>query len=35
METLVATGHPVRMIRLPRLDEKSVGGLLMHFMLEP
>jgi len=24
----------VRMIRLPRLDEKSLGGLLMHFMLE-
>lgn len=34
METLVAAGHPVRMIRLPRLDEKSVGSLLMHFMLE-
>lgn len=34
METLVAAGHPVRMIRLPRLDEKSLGGLLMHFMLE-
>ncbi|MDF1719415.1 MAG: hypothetical protein P1U65_01945 [Minwuia sp.] len=34
METLVATGHPVRMIRLPRLDEKALGGLLMHFMLE-
>jgi glucose-6-phosphate isomerase len=34
METLVAAGHPVRMIRLPRLDEKALGGLLMHFMLE-
>lgn len=34
IETLVARGHPTRMIRLPRLDERALGGLFMHFMLE-
>ncbi|WP_417517104.1 glucose-6-phosphate isomerase [Minwuia sp.] len=34
IETLVARQQPVRLIRIPRLDERSMGGLLMHFMLE-
>jgi glucose-6-phosphate isomerase len=33
-ETLAKNGCPVRMIHLPRLDEESLGALLMHFMLE-
>ena len=33
-ETLVRNGCPVRAIRLERLDETSLGELLMHFMLE-
>jgi glucose-6-phosphate isomerase len=33
-ETLVRNGCPVRSIRLERLDETSLGELLMHFMLE-
>jgi glucose-6-phosphate isomerase len=33
-ETLAKNGCPVRTIRLDRLDEKSLGELLMHFMLE-
>ncbi|MGF1610926.1 MAG: glucose-6-phosphate isomerase [Kiloniellales bacterium] len=33
-ETLARNGRPLRLIRLPRLDEEVVGGLLMHFMLE-
>ena len=32
--TLVRTGRPTRIISLARLDEKSLGALLMHFMLE-
>jgi len=33
-ETLAKNGCPVRRLRLPRLDEESMGELLMHFMLE-
>jgi glucose-6-phosphate isomerase len=33
-ETLVRNGRPVRIIRVPTLDERSLGALLMHFMLE-
>jgi glucose-6-phosphate isomerase len=33
-ETLANNGCPVRTIRLDRLDEASLGELLMHFMLE-
>jgi glucose-6-phosphate isomerase len=31
---LAQSGRPVRLIRLPRLDEETLGALLMHFMLE-
>ena len=34
IETLAGHGVPTRLIRLNRLDEKSMGGLIMHFMLE-
>jgi glucose-6-phosphate isomerase len=33
-ETLARNGCPVRTIHLARLDEESLGELLMHFMLE-
>lgn len=33
-ETLAKNGCPVRTIVLPQLDERHVGELLMHFMLE-
>jgi glucose-6-phosphate isomerase len=33
-ETLARNGCPVRTFRLERLDETSLGELLMHFMLE-
>ena len=33
-ETLAKHGCPVRTIHLPRLDETSLGALMMHFMLE-
>ena len=33
-ETLVAKGRPVRVMRLPRVDERAMGALMMHFMLE-
>jgi glucose-6-phosphate isomerase len=33
-ETLARNGCPVRTLHLPRLDEQSLGELLMHFMLE-
>ena len=33
-ETLAKNGCPVRTMHLPRLDEASLGELLMHFMLE-
>lgn len=32
--TLAKNGRPVRVIRIPTVDEKVVGALLMHFMLE-
>jgi glucose-6-phosphate isomerase len=34
LETLVNHKRPVRLIRLETLDEKSLGALVMHFMLE-
>ena len=33
-DTLARGGHPLRRIELARLDAESLGGLLMHFMLE-
>jgi glucose-6-phosphate isomerase len=33
-ETLAGNGRPVRTIHIERLDEESLGELLMHFMLE-
>ena len=33
-EALIAAGRPVRTIDLKRLDEGSLGALMMHFMLE-
>ncbi|MDO8878000.1 MAG: glucose-6-phosphate isomerase [Pseudolabrys sp.] len=33
-ETLAKNGCPVRTIHMPRIDEESLGELLMHFMLE-
>ena len=33
-ETFVRNGRPVRTIHLERLDEKAMGALLMHFMIE-
>jgi glucose-6-phosphate isomerase len=32
--TLARNGRPVRIMRVPNLDERSMGALLMHFMLE-
>jgi glucose-6-phosphate isomerase len=32
--SLVRQGRPTRIFRLARLDEQTLGGLLMHFMLE-
>jgi len=32
--TLIRNGRPTRLIHLARLDERSLGVLLMHFMLE-
>lgn len=34
VETLIARGRPVRTLTLDRLDERSMGALMMHFMLE-
>jgi len=34
LETLAANGRPVRTLVLPRLDERAMGALMMHFMLE-
>ncbi len=34
IETLVRRGRPVRVIALRRLDERTMGALMMHFMLE-
>ncbi len=33
-EALIAAGRPVRTIELDRLDERALGALMMHFMLE-
>ena len=33
-ETLARNGRPVRVLSLARLDERALGALLMHFMLE-
>jgi glucose-6-phosphate isomerase len=33
-QTLSRNGRPVRTIHLPKIDERSVGALMMHFMLE-
>ncbi len=33
-ETLARRGRPTRVISLPKLDERAMGALMMHFMLE-
>ncbi len=33
-QTLSRNGRPVRTIHLPKIDEPSIGALMMHFMLE-
>ena len=33
-ETLARRGRPVRQIHVPKLDERAMGALLMHFMIE-
>jgi glucose-6-phosphate isomerase len=33
-QTLSRNGRPVRVIHLPKIDERAVGALMMHFMLE-
>jgi len=33
-ETLARNGRPVRLLRIARLDEATLGALIMHFMLE-
>jgi len=33
-EALARAGRPVRTIDIPKLDERSIGAILMHFMLE-
>ena len=33
-DTLVRNGRPVRILRLARLDERALGAMMMHFMLE-
>jgi glucose-6-phosphate isomerase len=33
-ETLIKNGRPTRTFSVPTLDERSMGALLMHFMLE-
>ena len=33
-EALIEAGRPVRSIDLERLDEATLGALMMHFMLE-
>ncbi len=34
VETLAAAGRPTRVIRVERVDERTLGALFMHFMLE-
>ncbi|MBK19777.1 MAG: glucose-6-phosphate isomerase [Rhodospirillaceae bacterium] len=33
-ETLIRNGRPTRIIKLEKLDERAMGALMMHFMLE-
>jgi glucose-6-phosphate isomerase len=33
-ETLANNGRPTRLLHLPKVDETSMGALMMHFMLE-
>ena len=33
-DTLAKNGRPVRTIHIEKLDERAIGALLMHFMLE-
>jgi glucose-6-phosphate isomerase len=33
-QTLSRNGRPVRTIHLPKIDERAIGALMMHFMLE-
>ena len=33
-EALISTGRPVRTFDIDPLDERALGGLMMHFMLE-
>jgi glucose-6-phosphate isomerase len=33
-EALARAGRPVRTFDIERLDERALGGLMMHFMLE-
>ncbi|HUI16773.1 MAG TPA: hypothetical protein VL244_03845, partial [Alphaproteobacteria bacterium] len=33
-DTLVAAGRPVRLLAVERVDERTLGALLMHYMLE-
>jgi len=33
-ETLSRNGRPVRRIHVPKIDERAIGALMMHFMLE-
>ncbi len=33
-DALIKAGRPVRTIDIPKLDERAIGALLMHFMLE-
>jgi glucose-6-phosphate isomerase len=33
-QTLSRNGRPVRVIHLPKIDERTIGALMMHFMLE-
>jgi glucose-6-phosphate isomerase len=34
VETLANNGRPVRVLEVPNIDEKSMGALMMHFMIE-
>lgn len=33
-ETLIKNGRPTRIFRVPEVDERSMGALMMHYMLE-
>ncbi|MEN8721963.1 MAG: glucose-6-phosphate isomerase [Alphaproteobacteria bacterium] len=34
MDSLIAAGRPVRHIHVPQIDERAIGHLFMHFMIE-